>query len=241
MFDYRSGRLAVEGVPLAAYGLESRYPKLARLQAEVFGLEKQRASAEAAVATARNGLPQARERDAEAAAKAIRKGLAMPKPKRAAEVQEAHEDAERRLAALTKATADAARELEELKAEQRSALLADFMTARRENAAEMARLAPELSSRYGRDFALADIVAKMTPPPEAVEFWGPARNTTTVIGVQTMETVAGVPRGTVEQVLGHLGGLVREFEEPVPVGGSEALDVLDAVQDRGGGTGYEPL
>jgi hypothetical protein len=62
---------------------------------------------------------------------------------------------------------------------------------------------------------LADIVAKMTPPPEAVEFWGPARNTTTVIGVQTMETVAGVPRGTVEQVLGHLGGLVREFEEPM--------------------------
>jgi hypothetical protein len=83
----------------------------------------------------------------------------------------------------------------------------------------MAHLAPELSSRYGRDFALVDIVEKLTPPPEAVESFDAPRNTTTVIGIQTMETVAGVPRGTVEQVLGHLGGLVREFDEPV--GGSD--------------------
>jgi hypothetical protein len=138
----------------------------------------------------------------------------MPKPKHAAEVQEAHEDAERRLAALTKATADAARELEELKAKQRGALLEDFAAARRENAQAMSRLAPELSARYAQDFALASIVAKLTPPPEAVEFSGPARSTTSVIGVQTLETVAGVPRGTIEAVLGHLGGLVREFEEP---------------------------
>jgi hypothetical protein len=241
VFDHRSGRLAIEGVPLAPYGLAAKSPKLAKLQDEVFGLEKRRIAAEAAVTAARDFIPQARDRDAEAAARALRSGKDMPAPRHEGEARAALEDAERTLAALTKATADAAQELEAAKATHRASLLADFAAARRENAEAMARLAPELSSRYGRDFALADIVAKMTPPPEAVEFWGPARNTTTVIGVQTMETVAGVPRGTVEQVLGHLGGLVREFEEPVPVGGSEALDVLDAVQDRGGGTGYEPL
>jgi hypothetical protein len=111
------------------------------------------------------------------------------------------------------------RELEALKAKHRAALLADFTATRRENAAEMARLAPELSSRYGQDFALADIVKKLTPPPEAVESFDAPRNTTTVIGIQTMETVAGVPRGTIEQVLGHLAGLAREFEEPEPMGG----------------------
>ena len=84
----------------------------------------------------------------------------------------------------------------------------------------MAHLAPELSSRYGRDFALVDIVEKLTPPPEAVESFDAPRNTTSVIGVATMETtVAGVPRGTVEQVLGHLGGLEHQFEEPM--GGSD--------------------
>ncbi len=57
VFDYRSGQLVVEAVPLAAYGLESRYPKLARLQAEVFGLEKQRASA------ASDGRPTCRTHD----------------------------------------------------------------------------------------------------------------------------------------------------------------------------------
>ena len=221
MFDYRSGRLAIEGVPLAAYGLAAKYPKLAKLQTEVFTLEKRRIAAEADVERARNSIQQAKDRDAEAAARALRNSKDMPSPKHEAEAKAALEGAERTLAALTKATADAAQELEAAKAKHRAALLADFAAARRENAAEMARLAPELSSRYGRDFALADIVAKMTPPPEAVEFWGPARNTTTVVGVQTMESVAGVPRGTVEAVLGHLGGLVREFEEPEPMGGSD--------------------
>ncbi len=210
-------------MPLAPYGLADRYPKLARLQDEVFGLEKRRIAAESAVTTARNSIEQAKDRDAEAAAKALRSGKDMPKPRHAEEAQAAREGAERALAALTKATADAAQELEAFKAKHRASLLADYMAARRENAAEMARLAPELSSRYGQDFALADIVAKLTPPPEAVEFSGPARSTTSVIaGVQTLQSVAGVPRGTVEQVLSHLGALVNEFGEPALMGGSDA-------------------
>jgi hypothetical protein len=222
VFDYRSGRLAIEAVPLVAYGLAAKYPKLAKLQDEVFGLEKRRIAGEVAMTMARNSIGQAKERDAEAAARALRNGKEMPPPKHEEEAKAALEGAERTLAALTKATADAAQELEAFKAKHRASLLADYMAARRENAAEMARLAPELSSRYGRDFALADIVKKLTPPPEAVESFDAPRNTTSVIGIQTMETVAGVPRGTVEQVLGHLGGLVREFEEPEPMGGSDA-------------------
>ena len=221
MFDYRSGRLAIEGVPLAAYGLAAKYPKLAKLQTEVFTLEKRRIAAEADVERARNSIQQAKDRDAEAAAKALRSGKDMPKPQHEEEARAALEGAERTLAALTKATGDAAQELEAFKAKHRGALLADFTAARRENAEAMARLAPELSSRYGRDFALADVVKKLTLPPEAVESFDAPRNTTTVIGVQTMQTVAGVPRGTIEQVLGHLGGLVREFEEPEPMGGSD--------------------
>ncbi len=45
----------------------------------------------------------------------------------------------------------------------------------------------------------------------------PPRNTLSVIGpVPTLQTVARVPRGTVEQVLEHLGALLHEFQEPTP-------------------------
>jgi hypothetical protein len=221
MFDPRSGALVVQQLPLGRLGLMEKWPKLGKLQDEVASLDKRRQEAESAVVAAKDAVPRAKELDATSVAKALRSGKAMPEAKAEAKAQAALDSAERTLAAFTKATADAAQDLEQFKAKHRDELLADLTASRRENASEMARLAPELSSRYARDFELADLIKKLAPPATPAESDLPARSTTTFIGVESMQTVAGVPRGTVEQVLTHLASL-EQFATVVGDGESAA-------------------
>ena len=92
-----------------------------------------------------------------------------------------------------------------------------------------------------------DRLEAMTPAPSgSPEAWARA--------VEALETLAGL-------IHEHADEIDRNYKEHIEAGdehlpalvaakrdalckteeGREALDVLDAVQDRGGGTGYEPL
>ena len=216
MFDPRSGELRYDRLPLQQYDLAQRWRALAEREDKLAELDRDRQRAERAVRMAEEAIRHATEQDAEAASAAILAGKPVGKPTHQAKAEAEHAEAVRMREAYTRAVQRAAEELYGYRAEHAAELYADFVAARRENAAQMARLAPELASRYAQDFALADVVRKLTPPEPAREDSDPPRNTTTVIApVATLQTVAGVPRGSVEQVLSHLGGLVHEFEEPV--------------------------
>jgi hypothetical protein len=99
--------------------------------------------------------------------------------------------------------------------DEESELCRESVRAYDEKRWQMARLTPELSGRYARDFDLGDLIRELTPTPSAVESDAPAGNTTTVIGVQIRQTIAGVPRGTVEHVLAELANLGAEVK-PTP-------------------------
>jgi hypothetical protein len=99
--------------------------------------------------------------------------------------------------------------------DEESELCRESVRAYDEKRWQMARLTPELSGRYARDFDLGDLIRELTPTPSAVESDAPAGNTTTVIGVQIRQTIAGVPRGTVEHVLVELANLGAEVK-PTP-------------------------
>jgi peptide subunit release factor RF-3 len=105
--------------------------------------------------------------------------------------------------------------------DEESELCRESVRAYDEKHWQMARLTPELSGHYVRDFDLGDLIKELTPPPSAVESDAPAGNTTTVIGVQIRQTIAGVTRGTVEHVLAELANLGAEVK-PTPSSEPEA-------------------
>jgi hypothetical protein len=201
----RFGQLAVDPFPLERFGLEERYPKLTALQAEVADLDARRAAADGELVALRQGVGPAREKDAEAGAKALRAGKDVPEAKHEAEAEAKVREAERNLRALEGATAAAA---EDLTAEQRKhsgALLQDLTRARAETAKRVAEQAASLLSDYGL-FADSDGVAKrFAPPVPPPDENAPAQKTTIVIGAP--RATAGPQRGDVEAVLGHLARL----------------------------------
>jgi hypothetical protein len=92
-----------------------------------------------------------------------------------------------------------------------------------------------------------DRLEAMTPPPSgSPEAWARV--------VEALETLAALIHEHAEEIDRNYKERIEAGEEHLPAlisakrealckteEGREALDVLDAGQDRGGGTGYEPL
>src|SRR5215210_3893504 len=104
---------------LNRYGLEEKWPKLGAMRQEVADLVARQGEAEAAVVAARNAISAAQERDAEAAAKAIRAGKSVPDGEHEKKARATLEDAQRNLAAYTRAAQDAKSDLARFTAEHR--------------------------------------------------------------------------------------------------------------------------
>jgi hypothetical protein len=207
MFD-RFGNLAVEVVPLEAYGLAKKWPKLLEFQEEISGLEKRRRAAERDASTASAAIAEARVKDEEAASRAIRAGKDAPEPQHERKARAELEGAERTAGYLRKAVSDAAHDHHAYLVKHRAELLRDLARAREELAAEVVALAPKVAERYAKLLDLEGVAKKLTPAPAPVESDAPARDTQVFIAPATTATLRGGPdRGQVEQILAHLGSL----------------------------------
>ena len=201
-------------IDLRKYDLESKWPKLTALMREVSDLERRRTEVEGQVMAARNAIPAARDKDAEAASVAIRSGKAMPQPKHEAEALAALEGAERTLTALAKAVQSAQADLNNYLGQHREAIHAALVEAARKSDERLAQHAREAARLYAfREDAQYDLKA-LAPPPAPPDENAPAqRLSTTVIGIKTMKSAAP-NRGDVEQLLGYLATLEAPHTEP---------------------------
>jgi hypothetical protein len=202
---------------LNRYGLADKWPKLRAMQEEIASLEYHKGKAEGEVAAAQGAISAAQERDAEAAAKAIRAGKDVPKATHEAKALGALEDAERTLAAYRKALADVESDLARFVAEHRDALRAAMVEALNENDRELAHHAREAARRYAfREDAKYDL-KQFAPPLAPPDENAPAqRLSTTVIGVTT-QRASGPNRGDVEAMLAYLASLGLAQPESGPV------------------------
>jgi len=87
MFD-RFGLIRFEAVPLERFGLEKKYKKLDELQQEAEGLIDRYQEAAAKVAGLEQGRQDARDKDLDAHASALRKGDEVPEAEHEAKLDE---------------------------------------------------------------------------------------------------------------------------------------------------------
>ncbi len=199
------GQLAVDMFPVQQFGLAERYPKLTRLQTEVADLDARRLEAERDLVALRQGVGAAREKDAEAAAKAIRAGKDMLEGKHEVAAEAKVREAERRLKALEGATAAAA---QDLAAEQRGhahALTDDLAKARAQTAKRVSEQAASLLGDYATFVDSAGVMKRFAPPPPSPDESRPAQKTTFVVAAP--RATPGLSRGDIEAVLSHLSRL----------------------------------
>ena len=202
----RFGQLAVDAFPLERFGLQERYPKLVALQKEVADLDARRAAADGELVALRQGVGPAKQKDAEAAGKALRAGSDMPQAKHEADAHEKVLKAERKLAALEDATATAAQDLTAEQRKHAAALLEDLGRARAETAKRVAGQATTLLKDYGLFLDAEDIGKRFAPPAPVSDESAPAQDTTFIINAPRA-TPTGPQRGDVEAVLSHLARL----------------------------------
>jgi hypothetical protein len=201
-------------IDLDRYGIADKWPRLRKKQEEVANLERRRGEAEQEVLAGRDAIPAAQERDAEAAAKAIRAGKSVPEPGHEVKARAQLEAAERTAAAFTKAAADAQSELDAFIAGHRDELRAAMVAALNANDQAIAYHAQEAQRRYAfREDARYDLKA-FAPPPSPPDENAPAQKlSTSVIAIGTQRSV-GPARGEVEQMLAYLASLAELPSEP---------------------------
>ena len=161
---------------LNRYGIADRWPKLNAMRQEIADLEARRGEAEAAVFAAREAIRAAQEQDAEAAAKAIRAGKSVPDAKHERKALAALEDAQRNLAAYTRAATDAQADLARFTAKHRARIREDILGALRDKAQHLHEHATEAAQLYA---TIADShydLKDLTPPPASDEPAGTGQN-----------------------------------------------------------------
>lgn len=199
---------------LSRYGIADRWPKLNAMRQEIADLEQRRGEAEAAVFAAREAIPAAQEQDAEAAAKAIRAGKSVPDAKHERKAQATLEDAQRNLAAYTRAATDAQADLARFTAKHRAEIRADILGALRDKARRLNEHATEAAQLYA---TIADShydLKDLAPPPASDEPAGTGQNMVSIINV-TRQSFAP-HRGDVEGALSYLASLVNQYQESAP-------------------------
>lgn len=207
----------MSNVPLKALGLEKKWARLARLQEEVDGLQKQSRQAETEVEVLRNQLAPARDKDLDAEARAMRSGKEAPEPTHERDVQRNLERATRERDVYARAWESAQVDLGEYRAKHRAQLFEDVAQARHRIALEVARSAQEALVAFGKYENLHYALKNLQPPAGSEEIMAPARNTNVFMGFQSMQQ-QGPSRGHVDQVLAYLVGLASTGE----VGGVDA-------------------
>ena len=200
---------------LERYGIADKWPKLNAMRQEIADLEARRGEAEAAVVAAREAIRAAQEQDAEAAAKAIRAGKSVPDAKHERKALAALEDAQRSLAAYTRAAADAQSDLARFTAKHRAEIRADILGALRDKAQRLNEHATEAAQLYATIADSQYDLKELTPPPPSEEPAGSGQNMVSIVSVTRQSF--GPNRGDVEGALSYLAGLVNQCQEPAAV------------------------
>jgi hypothetical protein len=199
---------------LERYGIADKWPRLRAMRQEVADLEARRGEGEAAVVAAREAIPAAQGQDAEAAAKAIRAGKSVPDAKHERKALAALEDAQRNLAAYTRAAQDAQSDLARFTASHRAEIRADILGALRDKAQRLNEHATEAAQLYATIANSHYDLKHLTPPPASEEASGTGQNVVDIINI-TRQSI-GLNRGEIEGALSYLASLVNQYEEPGP-------------------------
>jgi hypothetical protein len=203
----RFGQWLFDPVPLDALGL--KWPKLDGQQEEVRSLINQHAEAVQAVAKLEAQRPDARERDLDAAAAAIRAGKEAPAPKAEPALERKLESAMRTRDAFSRAVSNAIGELEAFKRVHAASLEADATFSLEALRSQLADKAKQTAALYEEAESAAASVKKLAPPavapPQSL-----AAGQDTVYAPQFVARTsrsAGPERGTINLVLSHLQAL----------------------------------
>ena len=200
---------------LQALGLESKWPRLARLQGEIAGLEKRNREAEGQVQQLQAELVPARNRDLDAEARAVRSGRKSPEPTHEPDIQRKLERATRDRDVMQRALEAARTDYGAFLSKHRSELFADVAEARAEIAASVSEAAREALRGFGKWSDMHYTLKSLQPPVEPADSTAPAQNISVVLGVGTARS-SGPDRGEIEQALRYLVSL-----DPGPAQGDE--------------------
>jgi hypothetical protein len=205
-------------IPLQQLGLEKRWPGLAELQSEVVNLTRQveKAGGEARALEAQ--LQQAKHKDLDREASAVRSGRKAPAPTEEPKVQKQLEAAQRNGLVLSRALEAAQMDLGVLRAKYQGELYEDVVEARAKVAKSLAGHAKRALADFSRWSDLHYTVKDLMPVVPLDEN-RPAERSTLVPAVQVV-TSPGPDRGRVEQMLSYLVSLAPTEEE----GKEEATD-----------------
>jgi hypothetical protein len=201
-------------INLKALGLEKQWPGLARLQAEIAGLEQRSGQADVNTQQLQAQLVLAREQDLGASAKAVRADKKPPAAKCEVEVQRKLDQASRERDVLARALESARSDYGTFLQEHRSELYHDVAVQRQGLAASIAASARAALVDFSQHEDLHYVLKELQPPVAPVESSEPAqRLTQVVIGLQTTRS-SGPARGDVEAMLSYLIGLAASQASP---------------------------
>ncbi len=201
----------MQEVPLRALNLDARWPKLAKLQADLAEFQQRQQKAAAKVATLTAQLPQARGMDIAAEAKAARETKEPPEPIHEPKAQRELDRAVRDRDVSAQVVQGLHEELGAFMAEHQPAIFADVVGAQNKLAAEVAEHARAALGAYSRHEDLSYVVRKLRPAAPTPENLPVQRLTQVVAGIQTSRS-SGPARGHVEEILSYLASLADTVE-----------------------------
>ncbi len=221
MFN-RFGLISFEAVPLERFGLEKKYKKLAAMQAETQDLIRQYEEAAGRVAVLEQARQDARDKDLDAHARALRKGEEVPEPEHEAKLDDDLASAIRTRDALQRAVEGAMAEVASYRLEHVFTLQQDITAALDARAHELAEHARAAAALYAEVEDGRLEASRLAPVQGAPENAGAPEDTTVLLGPMTTRTIAGGPnRGEIEAVLNYLSSLAQ----PVTVVGADEAAV----------------
>jgi chromosome segregation ATPase len=206
VFD-RFGQVSFDAVPLERLGLEKRWKKLASMQAEAQDLIARYQEAAQKVAEIEQGRAEARDRDLDLHAEALRKGEEMPDPEHEANLNRELASAVRTRDALQRATEGAIADVNRYRAEHASRLQRDVAEALGRTATTLAQRARETSNLYAEYQAVEQDLRRLTPRAPQPENTGAPQDVAHLIGPMGTRVVSGPNPGEIQAVLDYLASL----------------------------------
>jgi len=209
MFD-RFGLIRFEAVPLERFGLQKKWRRLDKLQQEAEGLIGRYQEAAASVADLEQGRQDARDKDLDAAAAALRTGDEVPEAEHEAALDKELAGAVRTRDALQRAVEGALADVASYRLEHATRLQEEISAALDAKAQELAEHARAAAALYAEVEDGRLEAKRLAPVQGAPENTGEPQDTTVLLGPMTTGTIAGGPnRGEVEAVLNYLSSLAQ--------------------------------
>ncbi|MEJ7815962.1 MAG: hypothetical protein WKF53_12385 [Rubrobacter sp.] len=209
MFD-RFGQVAFEPLPLERLGLIPKFKRLAAVQEEAATLIARYWAADRDVRTLEAGRSDARDKDLEAGARALRAGKEAPEghtPTHESALDKDLTTVTRTRDVLERAVTDVIAEAMALKQKNAAALTREMDAAIRSRAASLAEHARQAARLYAEVEDAERDVRRLIPPPPAASLENVPAGPTRVIFAPLTRGVASPTRGDIERILAYLTSL----------------------------------